>query len=397
MRVSFFNKSLRHVIASYRDWQTDRFVNSWIEKRNALQPEDFDFYSFKSKVVGFIHAMQINGTGVHYRYSDDCTKPTLYASAYACMTLSILGELRNYTDAQKRAWVDYFDSFQHHEDGLFYDPIVMNELFPDTDWWGARHLALHMISAYTDLGARPKYPFSFLDQYYDLDHTKSWLDSFNWRTEAFEHANDVDNKLMNIGCLLQYQRDHFADTRAAETIIFIRDYLYSKLNKKTGLWGNYNPQDPAQRSRMIQFAYHLFPLFFYDDSYAFDFALIIDHVLNTQNKYGGFGVQSNSSACEDIDSIDILIKLYHLAQENRKLEIDTALQRALRWVLHNQTDDGGFVFKLNEQMIYGHHEMSSSANSGAMFPTWFRVLSIAYMMKHKHNCFVINRAPGLVF
>jgi len=85
------------------------------------------------------------------------------------MTLSHLNELSKYTSEEKRQWVDYFDSFQSSEDGLFYDQTVRNGIYDDTDWWGARHLALHLISAYTMLDASPKYPFKFLERYYDLE------------------------------------------------------------------------------------------------------------------------------------------------------------------------------------------------------------------------------------
>lgn len=396
MALSLLNKTIRGAHHVYHTWKTGRHIANLLIKRNTWQSESFDFESFKKQTINFINSMQTDSSGIHYRYSKSCTNPTLYASAYACMTLSLLGEMQSYSDAQKRVWADYFDSFQQ-TDGLFYDPVIMNDRFPDTDWWGARHLALHMISAYTDIGARPKNQFIFLQKYYDLDKTESWLNSFNWEDEAFDHTNDIDNKLMNICCLLQYQRDNFGDNYAAKTIIFIRNYLYDKVNIKTGMWGNYNTRDPIQRSRMVQFAYHLFSIFFYDDDYRFNIKLIIEHALKTQNKYGGFGVHENSSACDDIDSIDILIRLYKFASEPQKHDIDIALKKALKWVFINQVHDGGFVFRLNEKMNYGHHEMSSSINCGAMFPTWFRVLSIAYMLKSKHPEFIINRTPGLVF
>lgn len=72
------------------------------------------------------------------------------------MTKSLLGDLAALTLSDKKQWVDCFDSFQDHNDGLFYDPSVHNDIFADGDWWGARHLALHMISAYTDLRVAAK-------------------------------------------------------------------------------------------------------------------------------------------------------------------------------------------------------------------------------------------------
>jgi hypothetical protein len=60
-----------------------------------------------------------------------------------------------------------------------------------------------------------------------------------------------------------------------------------------------------------------------------------------------------SIACENIDSIDILCRLAATVPD-RRAEIDEALRKAVSWVLCNQVDDGGFVFRLYEPFTYGH-------------------------------------------
>lgn len=338
--------------------------------------------------------MQFEQTEIEYYYSKNSSRPTLYSSVYACMTLSLLGELSNYEHEKKSRWAEYFDSFQNPSDGLFYDPTVENNIYNDTDWWGARHLALHIVTAYSALGFRPKFKFLFLEKYYDLSYIKSWLDDFDWHSIAIG-TNDIDNKIMNIGCLLQYQRDYWDDLEAGASVDFLKKYLKSKINISTGMWGGFNIQEPDQLSRMVQFAYHLFPIFFYDDDFDMDHDKIIKNTLRTQNQLGGFSPQLNSSACEDIDSVDILIRLAPFAP-HLKNDIDDSLKRAFTWILYNQMEDGGCVFKLHESMTYGHIEMSSRKNESSMFPTWFRTLSIAYLTKYFHTSnFYIKKSPGL--
>lgn len=129
---------------------------------------------------------------------------------------------------------------------------------------------------------------------------------------------------------------------------------------------------------MIQFAYHLFRLFFYDHETIPNAEKIIDITLSSQKKYGGFGEKQNSSACEDIDAIDILV--YLSRQSNyRKDDITKALRHAFVFILSNQNDDGGFVFRRDEPFWYGSDIMSSKKNESALFPTWFRTLSLAYI------------------
>ena len=249
---------LKLIRRQLNSWETQKYVVNQLHKRN----NDIDYFKydfFKNEVLDFISGMKTDNTGIQFRYSASCNQPTLYSSAYACMIYSLFDELENLNEERKKKWIEYFDSFQR-EDGLFYDPVVVNEHF-DADWWGARHLALHMISAYTDLNARPKMPFRFLQIYYDLDFLNKWLEE-NRVAFLSEMENDFDNKLMNIGCLLQYQRDFWNDAEAGKSLRFILQYLRRNLNSKTGLWGDDNIATPSLRSRKVQFAYHLLPLFF---------------------------------------------------------------------------------------------------------------------------------------
>ena len=78
----------------------------------------------------------------------------------------------------------------------------------------------------------------------------------------------------------------------------------------------------------------------------------------------------------DIDSIDPFVRM-SLRTDYRGEDIRAALRRALNWVLRNRMPDGGFVFLLDREFEYGHPELLGPRNRGAMFPTWFRTLSLA--------------------
>ncbi len=365
----------------------DKITSAFLLDQDAL------FQDSTQKIIEFLKQQKVSGKDFEYCYSVKTKQPTLYASAYACMTLSLLGQLDSLRTEQKLGWIEYFNGFQSQADGLFYDPVVDSELFRKADWWGARHLALHMISAYTDLGSRPRHPFRFLTEYYDQTRLKNWLDQVDW-SGAISHEYDIDNQIMNIGCLLQYQRDTWKDEQAGKMVACIQKYLLEKIDPETGMWCGYDIQNPDQLSRMVQFAYHLFPLFFYDHVSLPYPDKVVQFVLRTQNAFGGFGVAPNSSACEDIDSIDILIRLSPSVPDHKE-EVDAALKKAIPWILCNQVDDGGFVFRLNEPLVYGHSEMSSERNQGAMFPTWFRTLTLAYLMNHfGSTLFNLSECPG---
>jgi hypothetical protein len=304
----------------------------------------------------------------------------------------MLGELDKLDQATKNRWARYFDTFQSKDDGLFRDPTVSNRLYEQCDWWGARHLIPQILPAYAALGCQPAYKLRYLEHY---KNNFNWLEQIDW-SSSFSHENDIDNKIMNILCALQFERDFHKDKKAASALIYYKNYLQNKLDNDTALWGKIDFSDRNSFSRSVQFAYHIYLISHYDND-AINSKKLIDHALRTQNEIGGFGVEVNSSACEDIDSIEFLCRLAKL-HNYRKSEIKLSLNRALIWLLANQNDDGGFVFRLNEPFLYGHPAMSSKKNQSAMFPTWFRTLTIVYISNFlKLSNFKLLKCPGYQF
>lgn len=352
----------------------------------------YNFLDFKKKTLDYVSSNKIGNHIVEYRYCDSSSKPHIYASCFACMIRSLYGDLDSASQDEKQAWVSYFDSFQSPEDGLFYDPILINQIYTTEDWWGARHLALLLITAYSALGSRPKYDFFFLEPLYDPKYVIKWLASRDWGDRiAF-----TGNEIMNYGCLLQYSRDYFQNERAGVGLQAMMDWLEETISPETGMWGELPTDNPYHISQVVQGAYHIYPLFFYDQRDIPFEDKAIDLLLSTQNTLGGFGVKLHSSACEDIDSIDPLIR-FSRATNYRRDDIELALKRAFPWVLANMNDDGGFVFCRNEPFYYGHREMYSGYNESSMFATWFRTLCIAQLVNYLKlpNQYKIQNCPGL--
>ena len=175
--------------------------------------------------------------------------------------------------------------------------------------------------------------------------------------------------------------------------------MQKNINPETGLLGPSDLNDPDILSRQVQFSYHLFPMFYYDGWENPYKEKVIDHVLKTQNRLGGYGVALNTSACEDIDSIELLVRLSKQT-DYRKADVEISIKRALPWVLSNMNKDGGYYFRKNQGFFYGHEQMSSGENESNMFATWFRTLSLAYVWKYFNpntDGYNMNQCPGLEF
>jgi len=336
------------------------------------------FAQLPARVRAFCAAQALPHLGPgRYRYSPAVDAPTLYSSTYAAMVLSMSG----LEPDGREAWAAYLNAHQD-DDGLYRDPVIFDQGWYTGDplWCGRAHLTCHVLSALACLGATAARPLTWLDPWRDPDGLVRWLEARDWG----ERVSWTGNEIMNVGTLLQYARDFHNDDRAGCAVAALLEWLgRHHVNPETGVWGDLDTNEPIPRSHAVQAAYHWWPLFFYDDVPVPHTERAIDTVLATQNPEGGFGwgvhnpdEPFKSSACEDIDSIDPLCRMMGVT-DYRRDDIAAALERAADWVMTNQTGDGGFVFVRDRAFEYGHPQLRGEKNRGAMFPTWFRLLSLA--------------------
>ena len=365
------------------------------------------FTHLRETVLPFVDSCRMGDEVGRFRYSQVAEQPTLYSSTYAAMVYSLLGVLSDVSQGEKQAWAKYLNSYQD-SDGLYRDPVIYGQGWYEDDplWCGRAHLSCHVITALSCLGHKADKPLLFLSPYKDKDKLAEWLSKLDFG----DNVSWTGNEIMNIGTLLQYSRDFHSDDKSGEAVNLLLEWLSSHhINSESGVWGSLDISDPIWRSHAVQAAYHWWPLFLYDKYPVPYMERAIDTVLQTQNITGGFGwgvhnptEPNHSSACEDIDSIDPLVRFSSLTSY-RRIEVMDALIRAKTHVLSNQMPDGGFVFYRGKDFEYGHGQLSGIANTGAMFPTWFRTLSLALIdtylcgLNSTDSPYIFADAPGFQF
>jgi len=300
----------------------------------------------------------------------------VYASAYAALARHLYGDLESLSDDESRQWASYLLSHQS-DDGVFRDPQISCDKAETLDWWGWRHMTLHVLMALCTLKAGTARPFACLERFRSPGGMADWLAHRRW----IEDASCVSNEVQNVGTMLQYARDHQGVEWCAAALDEMYEWLDARQDPATGCW-HYPACSPRQRSLAVQTGYHFWCLYFYDNRPIRHVERIIDTCLATQNRHGGFGVASNSSACEDIDSIDPLARLSQTTSYRHE-EIRECLERALPWVLANRnSQDGGWVFRRAQPYnIVPHKAMRAGCDKSFMAYTWFRTLSLAYLAK----------------
>jgi hypothetical protein len=344
--------------------------------------------------IRFTETLRVPGTTYgQYRFAKSINQPVLYASIFAALVRHLTDDIKNIADPEKTQWIEYILSFQC-SDGLFRDPRTTNDIAETEDWWGWRHLAVLTSMALSALGAKPRYRLSWLDELARPNAMVKWLDQQDWDERVDFTSNAVQNR---IACM-QFSRDSLGENSFSPVVKEALEYLSAKCNSATGLWGRASVSSSMVLTRQVQAAYHFWLLYLYDSVDIPHRDRAIDNVLRTQSWLGGYSPVSRlSSACEDIDSIDPIVRF---GLDVHRVKCLSSLRRASAWVLFNFNPDGGAVFRRDQELVYGHALMSSASNESNIFATWFRLLSLALIDNAKpvpNKSWSFLKAPGYQF
>lgn len=348
-----------------------------IRNELSLQPDTF-FPGIRHRTLSYIESNrkpEISFGAYSYQFGGP---PILYASCYAALTRHLYNDLDAIPKSSRQEWITYIQGFQK-ENGLFLDPMIETPLANEVDWWGWRHLTLHALMALAALGGSAEKRFEILRPFKKKGYISTWLESRKWRLDPASVSNEIQNHAV----MLQYARDFQGEPWCEDSLRDMFAWLDKKQDPKTGLWGEcFNNKHLL--SNGVQTGYHIWLLYFYDRRPIHYVDRIIDSCLATQNKCGGFGIPLNSSACEDIDSIDPLVR-FSFVTDYRQEDVQQALEQSLPWIFVNANPDGGWVFRRYEAFHYGHELMRAEAEESSMFPAWFRTLTLAVLAKRLVN------------
>lgn len=288
---------------------------------------------------------------------------SLYACCFAIMTKHYLNKLED-IDSQK--YIDYINSFQDENSGFFIGPETKeNELTSKHSWEHVlMHLTCHVLPTILLLRGKPKYKFTFLDAFKDTNWLKHWLDQRDFRDAWYE-----GNYLLFVGELLAFETEQ-GDKKAKDALNYWFEWLDNKVDPMTGLWGTQGFCNPYMA---IFGAYHQFLVYYYFNRPIKYYEKVIDTTLNCSNAIG-------SGACEDVDIIDILVNA-RKRTDYRCNDIELVLKRAVGPVLACQNEDGGFTYAQRNQpfSMMGIKRTAYPMPNSHMFPTWFRVHTLALL------------------
>jgi hypothetical protein len=293
---------------------------------------------------------------------------TLYGTCYALLAKYYLG----INEKLNINTINFITSCQL-ETGEFIGPELKGFNTPKDEIHNREHLIHHLTCAVIPVcqqfGIPIPYTLTFAHKYCDLHYLRKWLDA-----RDFKHAWTEGNNIFFIGQFLIYLRDIEKLPEADTALKFWYSWLEQKIDPLTSLWGT---NGFCISKHAVYGGYHQLLVYYHENYPIRNPKGLIDTVLDLQHDDGGFNPSGNAGACEDVDSVDILVNMYKRF-DYRRGDIRFALRRCLKHILLTQNVDGGFPYNLNKSQSHmGIPGTQASANVSCMFPTWFRIHTLA--------------------
>jgi hypothetical protein len=294
---------------------------------------------------------------------------TLYGTCYGLLTRHYLGE----TVAVDARTADFIASQQDPVTGLFVG-VELNGWAPaDGATHGREHLLMHLtataLAVCQQFQIPVKHPLKFAHPFCEPAHVRRWLDQRDMSDAWYE-----GNNILFVGQFLVYLRDVEKHSGAAAGLEAWFDWLDEHVDPATGLWGT---RDGSSLLNAMAGGYHQLLVYYHEQRPVRHARRLVDSVLSLQQRDGGFADKPGGGACEDVDAVDILVNMYK-QHDYARGAIRDALRQTRKLIISQQGADGGFCYRPGEPQTHmGIAATTAPANVSCMFPTWFRVHTLA--------------------
>jgi hypothetical protein len=308
---------------------------------------------------------------------------TLYGTSYALLTKYYLGG----DDPPSSEMRDFILGCQDEATGLMIGPELRGHVPASSAVHDREHLLWHLTCAAIPVclqyGMKLSHAVKAAHRFCDLVELQSWLDR-----RRLERAWLEGNNLLFAGQLVVYLRNVERHPSAQPALDLWFEWLDRHVDPATSLWGT---DGHCSAAEAVYGGYHQLLAYYHEDHPLANPRGLVDTVLGLQHNDGGFHPHGNGGACEDVDSVDILVNAYKRL-DYRCAEIRGALRRCLRHILATQNPDGGFPYNRDcPQSHMGVPGTAAAPNRSTTFATWFRTHTLALMAE------ILTDEPSLQF
>ena len=330
-----------------------------------------DIANARTRTLEYLQSLTYNDNGISvYRFSDahdpvqwpGMLLPATYNAVHVATLLQ--GEIEN-----PEALCRWFQRFRR--DSGYYRPSGMTDaavykVFSKKATW--QYIDFHTTNytqgALDHLGYQfERGDLSYIEPFLDEQFLGHWLSLRDMRDPWME-----GNNLVNLAGGLLLARPWYAE-QVTKRLLQLRDWLDRHQEPATGFWG-VGQEDTGQRSHALYGAMHTYHLYYHESWKLPYHQQAVEYCLTLNPQC--------TSACIDVDIVDLLVHAYRRSSYKRP-EIEEYLLTLLPKLLSLQQDDGGFFDQKQGTVAFdgwvrGYREPQGKSS---LFGTWFRWIAIA--------------------
>ncbi|MHC4538764.1 MAG: hypothetical protein ACYTEK_00120 [Planctomycetota bacterium] len=220
-------------------------------------------------------------------------------------------------------------SFQHKEHGYFEPERYYHE---DKER-NCYQLTCFCLSALGVLGAQPRFPLTFTEQWETPGDVKKYL----YDRGCHEGKPGSGNKAMFLAIFLTCEYERTRDRNLLDKVDAWFEF-HNEAQNRNGFWGS---NLKSHYLHGLQNGFHQFVIYLYWQKEIPKLNRMIDVALISQDRKGFFAPTPGGEACHDYDAIHFLAIAYRTT-DYRKSEVEACLSKASDALLSTQNGDGGF-------------------------------------------------------
>lgn len=324
--------------------------------------------NMRQRTVKWLNTMAVQDKpfGVHrastFHDIDEFPSMLLPATYNATHCRKLLGCYDDLSHDGRDELVGFINSFQQEAGNYRMPQMRKEEIYYPTWEYIDFHTSNYAQGAVLSIGGTTKRPLQFVEKYCSINALREWLARRNM-ADPWNEGNNIVN-IAGFYFVLAEQ----GDGRMEPLIEHLFQWHEETQDPQTGYWLDTDAQPPVHPMVAMAGAAHNFHVYYYLNRPLKYVERIVDHCLS----FVGDGV---TSACVDIDVVDILANMYRYGYRTR--DIEAGLEKKLLDLLDFQNADGGFADVCEgDRRFDGWNLYVEPQGLSNCFATWFRSATI---------------------
>jgi len=328
------------------------------------------FREMGDKIWEYVNGLYQPGDRFPYPLQEG-NKGTLLGTIFASLIAYMLGKEQDLKGMSHI--IDEILDIEDTKTGLFKDPDINSNSFLQPEIHSPIYVSLQTTyfcrACLQSLGLKLDHGVSWVLDLLPEGNLEKWLNSLNWKDPWLVSNIDMFTGIF----LLEFQQMGLENDNIKDGVKRYFQWHDKNQSGKTGFWGNEDDY-----LNLMAGGYHIILHYDFYNQKLNHIKQIIDTTLSLPWKDGLFVYGGGGGSCEDMDAIDILVRLSQY-DSYRNENIKQTLQNASKMLIIGQNNDGGFGWRIQPTTgrllnLITNNEFKTQSLIGLLYSGAFKIM-----------------------